>query len=154
MAKIYETSEDVKSFIESKFSKLSSVINFKVMSLSKSKSIIKVAKANQTTEFLTKSSDVVTIYVFEEAFDRLPEIMKNMFVDFALNQVDYDYEKDKILIETNPYKPLVGLRKTYGDDKTLNMVELQDVVIEDIMREEKEKAEAEKEAKKKNRQAV
>ena len=63
MAKIFQTSDDIVELAENVFDStgLPQVgINLKVMSVTKSKDVLKVTKANATTEFLTNKKDMVT----------------------------------------------------------------------------------------------
>ena len=93
MAKIFQTSDDIVDLADEIFSMTGLPqlgINLKVMSLTKSKDVLKVSKANATTEFLTKNSDMVTLYVYEEAFDRLNDEQKRKLMEGVLSNVSYD----------------------------------------------------------------
>ena len=156
MAKIFETSDDIVEVVKSEFNKTgleSYGVHLKVMSLPKAKDVIKVCRANATTEHLTKTNDLITIFIYEAAFDRLPDDAKEMLTEMALSGVSFDSDKDKIILDTNPIHLILNMRRKYGDD-ILNKIELATLVIEEIEEEEKERKEAEKEAKKakKNRQ--
>jgi phosphate-selective porin len=149
MAKLFETSSDVKETIVNKFEEtgLSRVVNLKIISTSKGKSIFKVTKASATTEFIANKDSLVQILVYEEAFDRLDDESKELLTEMVLSNVSYDGEKDKVVVETNPFKQVYGMRKKYGDT-ILDKMEAASLVIEEIEEEEKEKKQAEKEAKK------
>lgn len=148
--RIFKTSEDIVELFEEQFSEVgleSYGLHLKVMSVPKAKEIIKVSRANATTEHLSKINDLITIFVFENAFDRLTDDAKTMLVEMALSGVSYDSEKDKIIVDTNPIHLILNMRRKYGDD-ILNKVELAQLTIEAIEQEEKERKEAEKAAKK------
>ena len=66
--KIFKTSEDIVELFEEQFSEVgleSYGLHLKVMSVPKAKEIIKVSRANATTEHLSKINDLITIFVFE-----------------------------------------------------------------------------------------
>lgn len=150
MGKIFTTSDDVLEIVDKKFQETSLNeygVTLKVMSVTKSKDIIKVSKASATTEFIAKKDGMVQLFIYEAAFDRLPDDAKEMLIEMALSNVSYDTDKDKILVETNPFKQIFAMRKKYGND-ILDKMELSSVIIEEIEEEEKEKKIAEREAKK------
>jgi hypothetical protein len=49
-----------------------------VISTAKAKTILKVQRANATTNFITKKDIILTVY--EEAFDRLTDEHKNLLM--------------------------------------------------------------------------
>ena len=149
MSKIFETADDLKELAHRKFEEtaLPQVgINLKVMSVTKSKTPLKIARANATTEFLTKSSDIVTLFIFEEAFDRLSDDYKEKLMEGVLSNVSYDSEKDKLLVDTNPVNEIIRMRKKY--DNYVDIVEAAMIIIDDIIEEEKQRKAEEREAKK------
>jgi hypothetical protein len=150
MAKIFKTCEDITNLIEEQFNEtgLSGYgVSLKIMSVTKSKDIIKLTKASATTEYLVKKDGLVQIFVFEEAFERLPIEAQKMLVEMVLSNVAYDTEKDKLMVDTNPYNMLFRLRKKYGE-AIMNNLELASIVMTEIEEEEKARKEAEREAKK------
>ena len=150
MAKIFETSEEIVELVNNQFENTglnNYGVHVKVMSLPKAKDVIKVSRANATTEHLTHTNDLITVFVYEAAFERMDENAQNKIVEMALSGISYDNDKDKILLDTNPYHLMVNMKRKYGND-ILNQVELSTLVIEEIDQEEKERKEAEKEAKK------
>lgn len=150
MAKVFKTSEDIVELFDKQFSEVgleSYGLRLKVMSVPKAKEVIKVARANATTEFLSKINDLITVFVYENAFDRLTDETRDKLIEMAFSGISYNSEKDKINIDTNPIHLILNMRRKYGDD-ILNHVELAQLTIEAIEQEEKEKKEAEKAAKK------
>lgn len=152
MGKLFTTSEDICELITEEFSKTdleSYGINLSIMSTKKAKDVIKVTKASPTTEFIIKQEDVIQICVYEAAFDRLTDDVKQRLVEMALSIVHFDSEKDKLTVESNPYIQLFNGSKKYGAEVALNTIELSYAVIAQIEEEEKAKKEEEKASKKK-----
>ena len=157
MGKLFDSSEYVVEMVSEEVSKvgLESIgITVKTMSLTKAKDIIKVSKANATTEHLAKCDNMVCVYVYEQAFERLDEEAQRKFVEMAISSVSYDSEKDKINIVSHPYLNLFRMCQKYGEE-FVNTVEagyLAIQQIEDEEREEKERLKEERAAKKASRQ--
>lgn len=147
MAKIFETSEDIVELINDKFEDtgLAAIgINLKVLSVSKQKEVLKIARTSATTAFLTHKDLQLTVY--EAAFDRLPLEVQERLVETVLSNVWFDSEKDKLNIETNPFVQIFQMRKKYPN--IVDDLETSFLVIKQIEDEEKERKQAEKEAKK------
>lgn len=157
MGKLFDSSEYVVEMVSEEVSKvgLESIgITVKTMSLTKAKDIIKVSKANATTEHLAKCDDMICVYVYEQAFERLDEEAQRKFVEMAISSVSYDSEKDKINIVSHPYLNLFRMCQKYGEE-FVNTVEagyLAIQQIEDEEREEKERLKEERAARKASRQ--
>lgn len=118
MGKIFETDEEIVKMIRDEFSASGLErlgLNLRVMSLKKSKDVIKASKASATTEFVAQKEDMIQVFVYEDVFNSLDEESQKFLIKFALSGVSYDSEKDKILIESNPYQYLFNMRKQYGD---------------------------------------
>lgn len=121
MAKIFETSEEIVKLAHEKFEEtgLSQLgINLKVMSLTKSKDMLKVCRASATTEFLTKKSDVITLFVYESAFEYLTDDDKAKLMEGALSNISYDMNKEKLNVDNTKYGEFIRMRrkyKEYGD---------------------------------------
>lgn len=148
MAKIFQTSDDIVELAEDVFDStgLPQVgINLKVMSVTKSKDVLKVTKANATTEFLTNNKDMVTLYVYEEAFDRLTDEQKNKLMEGVLSNISYDSEKDKLNIDNSRYGEAIRMRRKYNN--YVDIIETSIMVIEEIQEEEAQKKEEERERK-------
>ena len=149
MAKLFETSEDIVELAESKFEEtgLAQIgINLRIMSVSKAKDILKISRANATTEYLTNSDDLITLFVFEQAFDRLSDEQKNLLMEGVFSNVAYDTEKDKLIVDNSRYGEFIRMRRkyeNYGD-----IIEVSTMMIEEIAEEEKRRKEEEKLAKK------
>lgn len=151
MGKLFATCEDISELILKEFDKTGLEaygINLKIMSTKKAKDILKVSKASATTEFIIKRDSVIQVCVYEAAFDRLPDDAKEMLVEIALSTINYDSEKDKLSVESNPYMPLFNAKRKYDAQTVLNVMELGYSVITQIEEEEKMKKEEERLAKK------
>jgi hypothetical protein len=113
----------------------------------KSKEVIKVCRPTDLTKhFGHLPDDVVTIIVYEEAFDRLDENNKKLLIHDALNMITYDSEKDKIGIGVPQIVVTVGGRQKYGDD-LINASEMGVLAIQQI-EDEKQQAKEEEKARK------
>ena len=143
MAKIFETSQDIAELAQEKFEDTGLAqmgINLKVLSVTKSKSVLKVSRANATTHFLT-DKDVILV-VYEEAFDRLSDDFKNKLMEGAISNISYDTEKDKLNVEGDIAKEMFRMRRKY--ENYVDAMETSYIVIEQIEDEEKRRKEEEK----------
>lgn len=143
MAKIFETSQDIAELAQDKFEETGLPqmgINLKVLSITKSKNVLKVSRANATTHFLT-DKDVILI-VYEEAFDRLSDEFKNKLMEGAISNISYDTEKDKLNVESDIAKEIFRMRRQH--ENYVDVVETSYLVVEQIEDEEKRRKEEEK----------
>ncbi len=143
MAKIFETSQDIAELAQDKFEETGLPqmgINLKVLSITKSKNVLKVSRANATTHFLT-DKDVILI-VYEEAFDRLSDEFKNKLMEGAISNISYDTEKDKLNVENDIAKEMFRMRRQH--ENYVDVVETSYLVVEQIEDEEKRRKEEEK----------
>lgn len=150
MAKIFETSADIKELADEVFENtgLSSIgIRLKVMSLTKSNTIAKTMKPSATIEFLTHGDGTVHLFIYETAFDRLTDDIKKKLLEGALSNVDYDTEKDRLSVDNSQYGELIRMKRKYPDYP--DTIETAQLVIEQVEEEERERKAAEKEMKKK-----
>jgi hypothetical protein len=145
--KLFETSKDIADLAQEKWENTGLAqmgIELKVISTPKAKSILKVQRANATTNYLTKK-DVILI-VFEEAFDRLTEEHKNLLMEGAISNISYDTDKDKLNVESDFAREIFRMRRKYQN--YVDVAEESYIVIETIEEEEKQRKEAERLAKK------
>ena len=162
MAKLFKTSEDIYEFITNEWENTSAShigVILKVISTPKGKQIFKLSKASATTEYLLREQDVITLTVYEEAFDRLSELQKTLLVKGVFSVVSYDDEKGRIIIDNRPYADLFNMRHAkdgngneFGD-KYDNALETAALVISQIEDEERERKEQEKAEKAEKRAA-
>ena len=143
MAKIFETSQDIAELAQNKFEDtgLAQVgIDLKIISTAKAKTVLKVTKANPTTQFLTKKDAFLVIY--EEAFDRLSDDYKQKLMEGAMSSISYDSEKDKLNVDGDQLRELFRMRRKYPN--YADIVEASYIVVEEIEEEEKRRKEEEK----------
>lgn len=149
MAKIFKTTDDVAKMVHAAFDETHLDVfgvGIRVMSLTKSKDVVKISKANAATEFLTNSDGMLQVFIYEEAFDRLSDLGKLKLLEGAFSNVSYDTEKDKLLIDSSQYGEIIRMRQKYPD--YLDVIETSQLVMQQIEDEEKERKAQEKEAKK------
>lgn len=147
MAKLFETSKDIAELAQEKWENTGLAqmgIELKVISTPKAKSVLKVQRANATTNYLTKK-DIILI-VFEEAFDRLTDEHKHMLMEGAISNISYDTDKDKLNVENDFAKEIFRMRRVYTN--YVDVAEESYIVIEQIEDEERRRKEEEKLAKK------
>lgn len=136
--KIFETSQEFVNLALDKFDETTLPqigINLKVISVARAKQILKVTRANPTTQFLTNKDIILTIY--EEAFDRLSDEYKEKLMEGALSNVTYDFDKDKLNVDNDFSREIFRMRKKY--DNYVDIAETSYHVIEEILEEEREK---------------
>lgn len=155
MSKLGKLSEETHEMVMNMASEMGfeNFIIVEPMAVAKAKQLIKISKANPTTEFLTKKPDTVCLYIYEDAFVRLSDEQQTLLLQDAMNTINYDADKDKINIGVPSITVTMNGRAKYGDD-LLNAAEAAVLAIQQIADEEKERKEAEKAAKasrKKNR---
>ena len=122
-------------------------VEFQALNAKKAKEIVKVSKANEVTEILSDKENLVVVIAYEEAFDRVDEKTRWMWIRMALDCVSYDPEKDKISLSTPTITVPLGFYQKYGNVAVQN-AELALLTIQQIQDEERERKEAEKALKK------
>ena len=162
MAKLFKTSEDVFDFIMNEWenTNCSTIgVNLKIVSTPKSKQLLKLSKASATTEFLIREDDVITLVVYEEAWNRLDDLNKLLLIKGVFSTVSYDFDHEKLIIDNRPYADLFNMRHTTdanGEeylDKYDNALEIASLTISQIEDEERQKKEEEKEKKRLEKEA-
>lgn len=162
MAKLFKTSDDVFEFITNEWENhvcANLGVNLKIVSTPKSKQMLKLSKASATTEFLIREEDVITLVVYEDAFNRLDELNKRLLIKGVFSLVSYDFDHDKLVIDNRPYSDLFNMRHYVDNngveflDKYDNALEIAAMTIEQIEEEEARKKEEEKERKRQEKEA-
>ena len=141
--KFFETSEDIAELAQSKFEETGLPqmgIDLKVISVTKSKNVLKATKAGATIHYLTKKDAILVIY--EEAFDRLTDEYKEKLMEGALSNISYDTERDKLNVEGDIAKEIFRMRRKF--DNYTDIMEASYIVIEEIEDEESRRKEEEK----------
>jgi hypothetical protein len=128
---------------------ISNYVEFQVLNLKKSKKeVIKVQKANEIVELALEKEDVVVVSIYEKAFDMVDDQTKELWIENALNPVQYDMEKDKVIIGGEPTITVdLGMYHTYKD-VIIQKLELAALTLQQIADAEKEKKAQEKAMKK------
>ena len=143
MAKFFETSADIAELAQAKFEETGLPqmgIDLKVISVTKSKNVLKATKAGATIQYLTKKDAILVIY--EEAFDRLSDEYKEKLMEGAISNISYDTEKDKLNVDGDIAKELFRMRRKY--ENYVDVMEASYIVIEEIEDEERRRKEEEK----------
>lgn len=143
MAKFFETSRDIADLAQEKFEDTGLAqmgIDLKVISVTKSKNVLKASKAGATVHYLTNKDAILVIY--EEAFDRLSDEFKERLMEGALSNISYDTEKDKLNVEGDIAKEMFRMRRKY--ENYIDIMEASYLTIAQIEDEEKQKKEEEK----------
>ena len=153
MAKLFKTSDDIYEFITNEWSNTENSkigVRLKVISTQKAKQILKLSKASATTEYLIREQDVLTLVVYEEAWDRLSEMNKILLLKGIFSVVSYDTEKERLIIDNRPYADLFNMRHTKDAngneylDKYDNALETCALLLQQIEDEQKQAKEEEK----------
>lgn len=156
MAKLFKTSDDVFEFINNVWENTTCAtigVNLKVISTPKAKQILKLSKASASTEFLIREDDVITLVVYEEAWDKLSDLNKLLLIKGIFSLVSYDMEHDKVVIDNRPYADLFNMRHSVDEngkeylDVYDNTLETAALVLKQIEDDERQKKEDEKERK-------
>ena len=162
MATLFKTSDDIYEFITNEWSNTESSkigVRLKVISTQKAKQILKLSKASATTEYLIREQDVLTLVVYEEAWDRLSEMNKILLLKGIFSVVSYDTEKERLIIDNRPYADLFNMRHTKDAngneylDKYDNALETCALLLQQIEDEQKQAKEEEKARKAEERAA-
>ena len=143
MAKFFETSEDIAALAQAKFEETGLPqmgIDLKVISVTKSKNVLKATKAGATIHYLTKKDAILVIY--EDAFDRLTDEYKEKLMEGALSNISYDTERDKLNVEGDIAKEIFRMRRKF--DNYTDIMEASYIIIEEIEDEERRRKEEEK----------
>ena len=149
MAKLSQVSQETQELVDKvvEESGLVHFMNIKCLSITKQKQVVKVSRANATTEYFGNCPDTVILYIFESVLDRLTDEQKELVIRDAVNQIFFDSDKDKIIIKPPQICATVKKKKKWGN-KLIDTLETCVHVMEEIEEEEKERKEAEKNKKK------
>lgn len=162
MAKLFKTSDDIYEFITNEWNNTENSkigVRLKVISTQKAKQILKLSKASATTEYLIREQDVLTLVVYEEAWDRLSEMNKILLLKGIFSVVSYDTEKERLIIDNRPYADLFNMRHTKDAngneylDQYDNALETCALLLQQIEDEQKQAKEEEKARKAEERAA-
>lgn len=123
-------------------------VNVEVCGLKKSKKDVGiVVKGDDKTERVTNDPSLVFLALYEEAFKRVDDATKLIWIQNLLSQVSVDTDKDKIMITKPEINLSLGMYRKYGD-VAVNKAELAIMTLAEIAREEKERKANNKKTKK------
>ena len=159
MAKLYETSEEIRNFIEDiivKETTLDRFIEWHILSNDKQKELIKVAKSSAVTEYFAKMRDSIIIYVNEEVFDRMkPDNVndvdyRKLVIEDVLSTVEILENENTGTLKIQIAKPNICFNSAcyqkYGEN-LVHAAETASFAFNQIKEEEKQRKEAEREKK-------
>lgn len=150
MAKLEIASPEIENLVQEVAKEMGLTqngIKFITFNTRKAKEPIKVFDAKEVVKTILEKENVVVVIVYENAFDRVDDKTKWMWVRMALDCVSYDFEKDKISLSTPTINVPLGFYQQYGNVAVQN-AELALLTIQQLQDEERQRKDAEKEAKK------
>lgn len=162
MAKtLADVSEVYDDLVREVFSEtgLENTISIKVFAMAKpGKDVIKITRAPELAEKAWDEEDIIAVSIYEEAFDRVDDQTRRIWIENALAQVSYDYEKDRLNLNKEPSINLtLGMYDKYNDKglggTLIQKIQLQALTVQQIKDEEKQKKAEAKAAKKAKKQA-
>lgn len=113
-------------------------IEFQALNVSRAKEVVKVQKASEVTEILSNKETLIIVIVYEEAFNRVTEKDRWMWIRQALDRISYDMEKDKVSLVTPMVSVPLGFYQKYGN-VALENAELALLTIQQIEDEAKQR---------------
>lgn len=154
MAKMEIASPEIQGLVENVAKEMGLTemgIEFQALNVSRAKEVVKVQKASEVTEILSNKETLIIVIVYEEAFNRVTEKDRWMWIRQALDRISYDMEKDKVSLVTPMVSVPLGFYQKYGN-VALENAELALLTIQQIEDEAKQrKAEKAKTKSRKNR---
>lgn len=144
MAKLEKASDDIIEFIENIVMDhgIDHFAEFRFFELPKQKEAIRVARANATSEYFAKTSDMCTVFVNPKIWDRLDDEQKTLLVENALCGIYYDNDKGRLVVG-QPNLMIASDCYTKFGAKLVDAAEIAMHALEQIKEEErKEKEEA------------
>ena len=154
MAELFKSSEDLanKVYKAIEDAGLASYgIPVEVMSTTKSKHPMSVYMAGSKAEYLTNTSGMICVELYEKALEMLEDSQVDMVIEMFINGISYNSEKDKIQLQTNQLINLFDLYRKYGNT-FMNAIEAAYHAIRQIEEDEKTEKEDKKAEKKAKRQ--
>lgn len=151
MAKLRHCSDEATELVRSvadEMGLIASGINFKVFDTKKAKEVVKISKASEIAEILSEQEDLVIVIIYEEAFDRVDEKTRYMWIRTALEPIYYDSEKGKLNLSAPTITvPMSLMSNEKYKTVSIDCAVLGQLTIQQIEDEEKERKAREKEIK-------
>ena len=114
-------------------------INVEAIRLKKSKKEVGVVlKANDLVTLFTGDESLVAVALYEEAFNRVDSETQDFWIRGLLDQITYDLEKDKIMINKPELQISLGMYRKFGNIAA-QKAELQLLTLAQIDEEDKER---------------
>ena len=150
MAKIEKASIEIEEMVdavaeEMGFNQLG--LEFLVFNVKKAKEVVKIKRADEVTEVAIKKEDVLVVFVYEKAFEKVDKINQLMWIRGEMDKVSYDYERDKISLKSSMISIPLSFYQKYGESALQN-AELAIHTIKQVEDEEKQRKAEEKALKK------
>lgn len=139
MANYGKVSEETQALIDKITNETGLVhfIDFETVAVAKSKKVIDIKRCPALGEHVANKRDVVCVIVYEKAFERLTEEQQELLMRDAFNMVNYDSEKDKIVIGCPQIVVSCDGRNKWGDE-LINTAEISVTIMQTILEEERE----------------
>jgi len=115
----------------------------------KNKEVVSVSKASAVAEYLSNRQDLCLVIIYAEAFDMVDDKTKKLWLRMAMDNVNYDTEKDKITIGVPAITVPYGFYKKYKQE-AVDASELALLTMQQIA-DKKEQEKQEKKNKKKTK---
>lgn len=114
-------------------------VNVDVCGLKKSKKEVGiVCKGDDKTERISNDPSLVFLALYEEAFKRVDDATKLIWIQNLLSQISVDLDKDKIIITKPEINLSLGMYRKYGS-VAVDKAELALMTLAQIADEEKER---------------
>lgn len=149
MAKIEKASQEIEKMAsdildEMGYGQLGEVL---VFNMKKSKEVVKVKLADEVTETAIEKEDVIVVFVYEKAFDKVGKDVQMMWLRSEMDKISYDYEKDRFSLKTPMISLPLSFYQKHGESAVKNL-EFAYYTIQQIEEEEKQRKAEEKALKK------
>ena len=149
MAKIEKASQEIEKMAsdvldEMGYGQIGEVL---VFNMKKSNEVVKIKLADEVTETAIEKEDVIVVFVYEKAFEKVDKSTQMMWLRSEMDKLSYDYERDKFSLKTPMISLPLSFYQKHGEAAVKNL-ELAYYTIQQIQEEEKQRKAEEKVLKK------
>lgn len=109
-----------------------------------------VVKGNELVQLFTGDDSLIAVGINEDAFSRVDEQTQELWIRGLLSQIEYDFDKDKVVIKKPEIQIDLGMYRKFGDI-AVKKAELAILTLEQIAEDEKKAKEIAKSLKKKKK---
>lgn len=151
MAKFVKADEEIQDMVQEVASELGldNFIDFEALYVAKMKdTVVNVCKASAIAEYFAEKENIVLVIIYAEAFDMVDDATKKMWIRMAMDQVNYDSEKDAITIGVPTISTPYGFYLKYKDE-AIKASELALLTLQQIADKKAQEKEEKKNKKKK-----